>query len=411
MRWLILTQYFPPEIGAAPTRLFELARELRKRGHSVTVVTAMPNYPKGEVLQDYKGKWIIRENIDGINVIRTSIYTAMGNGYKRMVNYLSFNFSSVWGLLEIPKVDFVFVESPPLFLGLNGYLISRFKKARFIFNISDLWPDWPKEIGLINNRLLIRIMEKIEAFIYRKADYISTVTYGITDTLVGRKGVPREKMLFLPNGVDTELFKKVETMDNLQSELGLNDKKIFLYAGNHGIYNRPFVILESALLLNEYENIHFLLIGDGSTKPEMLKFVKQKALKNVTFLDSKPISDIPRYYNVATGAIVTYMKGFTSRSAKLFPAMASSSPIIYSGEGEGADLVKEGKCGLVVEPENPRALAEAIIRIADNPTLAEQLGENGRKFVEERFSWDKLVGTWLEELETREQDRARILSS
>jgi glycosyltransferase involved in cell wall biosynthesis len=178
MNFLILTQYFPPEVGAAQTRLFEIAKELKKRGHSVTVVTAMPNYPKGEIFPEYRGKFFLKETISGIEVVRTWIYPAMDKSIiKRLMNYFSFTFTSFLGLMRTSKPDYIFVESPPLFLGIAGYIVSRIRGVPFIFNISDLWPDSVKELGIMNNKLLLSFAEKLELFLYKKARYIYKWSY------------------------------------------------------------------------------------------------------------------------------------------------------------------------------------------------------------------------------------------
>ncbi|MDI6841077.1 MAG: glycosyltransferase family 4 protein, partial [bacterium] len=245
MRFLFLTQYFPPEVGAAQLRLYAICKELLKRGHKITVVTGMPNYPKGEIFPEYRGKLYMKEIIESIPVIRTWIYPATHGNiiirkilWKRLLNYFSFTLTSLYGILHTSRPDYIFVESPPLFLGISGYLGSRFMSAPYIFNVSDLWPDSVEEMGIIKNKILIKLAKKLEAFLYSNAFLINGVTLGIVDSIV-KKGVHSDKVLFLPNGVDVDLFKPLPPVVGAIHELSLQslklfDKKVFIYSGIHG---------------------------------------------------------------------------------------------------------------------------------------------------------------------------------
>src|SRR5579872_4932670 len=206
MRVLILSQYYAPEIGAPQVRLAALARELRMRGHEVEVVTAMPNHLLGRTYDGYRGRLYLRERIDGVVTHRTWIYAATGTGVGRIANYVSFACTSLFGLLRARRADVIFVESPPLFLSLPGWLTACAHRAKLIFNGVDLWPDSVQDLGVMRDGAMLRGARWFEAWTYRRADIVNAVTDGIADSLHGRKHVPSEKLRFLPNGIDVAAF-------------------------------------------------------------------------------------------------------------------------------------------------------------------------------------------------------------
>jgi len=231
MRITILTQYFPPEVGAAQTRLYSIARELKLRGEDVKVVSALPNYPTGRLLPGYRARWSMREKLDDIDVVRMWIYPATGrNPVRRLFSYLSFSFSALFGCFKAGKADLVLVESPPLFLGLTGYLFARLSRTRVALNISDLWPASARELGIITNPVLIWLAERLEHFLYRHVDFVTAVTPGIAEAV--HRVAPRSRLLSLPNGVDTQLFHRGDTTAADQS---IKPGQIaFIYGGTLG---------------------------------------------------------------------------------------------------------------------------------------------------------------------------------
>src|SRR4029077_11569620 len=207
MRFLILTQYFPPEIGGAQTRLRSFATELCRSGHEVEVVTAKPNYPKGSFFAGYEKGFYCKEQQDGIVIHRVWLYPAIGGSVKRLLNYISFTLTCLLGLWRSERPDYIFVESPPLFLSFPAFLAAFFWRVPFIFNVADLWPDVIVDGGFMKDGPIIRMLEMVERWSYRRAAYVNTVTDWIVEILCDKKGVPESKLLFLPNGVDTERFR------------------------------------------------------------------------------------------------------------------------------------------------------------------------------------------------------------
>lgn len=404
MRILLLTQYFPPEKGAAQVRLWELAKGLRNQGNEVTVVTAFPNHPTGIIPDEYRGKLFARENMEGITVLRTCIYPVKrGRFWLRLLNYFSFVFSSFIGIFKSGKQDLIVVESPPLFIGFTAVMTSLIKKAPYIFNVSDLWPESAVQLGLVSNKQIIKMCEGLERYFYRKAYKLSAQTQGIVEGLK-KKEVKAEDILFLPNGVDTELFKPREKDQELEQQLGLQGKYIILYAGTMGYAHGIETALEAADILRDNPEIYFLFVGDGSERPRLEQIMREKDLPNVRFIDFQPLEVIPRYYSlnrISLSTLRRYKLSEGVRPSKVFPSMASGQPLIYVGEGEGAEIVKESGGGVVLEPENPKLLADTILKLKGDPEYCRELADKGRDYVVKHYSWDSIVKSWLNQLELK----------
>lgn len=402
MRILLLTQYFPPEKGAAQVRLWELAKGLQNQGHQVTVVTAFPNHPTGIIPPEYRGKLFAREETEGLKVLRTWIYPVKrGRFWLRLLNYFSFVFSSLYGILRSGQQDLIVVESPPLFIGFAAIAASWVKRASYIFNVSDLWPESAVQLGLVTNQHLIRMSEWLERWFYSKAFKLSAQTRGIVDGLQ-KKGVKPQDILFLPNGVDTDLFQPRDQDTELEKSLGLQGKFIILYAGTMGYAHGIETALEAADILRQDPEIFFLFVGDGSERPKLEQMAQDKKLPNVRFIDFQPLEVIPRYYSLSRINLSTLRRYKLSegvRPSKVFPALASGQPLIYVGEGEGAAIVEESGGGLVLEPENPGLLAKTILELKDKPEYCRELAFRGREYVVRNYSWQSIIRKWLDQLE------------
>jgi glycosyltransferase involved in cell wall biosynthesis len=400
LKVVILTQYFYPEVGAAPIRYYEIARELRKRGYEVLILTTFPSHRMEAVPEEYREKFFLREKIRDLDVFRVWSFPSSGNLKKRLLAYFSFVFSSLFGLLLIDRYDLILVHSPPLFTGISACIAGFLRRIPFVFNVSDLWPDTAVELGLVKNKFLIKASERLESFIYRRAWKVIAVTEGIKEALI-EKGLPKEKVTFLPNGADLDIFTPKKKKKELINALGLNGKKVFVYTGNFGYAQGAECILQAALYLQNEENIHFLLVGDGPDKPKLLRFASEKNLKNVQFIEAQPFDVISDYYALSVASIVPLRKKELfkgARPSKVFTSLACQKPVIYCGEGETARIIEEVGCGIVVEPENPEKLKEAVLELSKNLKLAEEMGRRGRNFVEKNYTWKFLISQWLEEI-------------
>jgi colanic acid biosynthesis glycosyl transferase WcaI len=397
LRVIVLTHYFPPEVGAPQARLFELARRLVAQGAHVTVVTGFPNYPSGVVAAGYRGRFKMREDMRGVTVLRTWVFATPNKGFaRRLVNHFSFAVSSLTALRRAGPADVIFVESPPLAIGLAAFAWSWIKRAPFIFNVSDIWPQSAVEMGALRNRAAIGLAEWLERSLYRHASKVSVVTPGIVDKLAAR-GVPREKLFLLTNAVDTDVFRPAARDDELAVRLGVAGRKVFLYAGTHGLAQGLDVVLEAARLTSD-PSVLFVLAGEGADKARLEAKARTDAIANVQFLPNQPREVMPRLINLAYATVIPLRRLEVFKAAlpsKMFESMAAERPIVLSVWGEAATLVEDAGCGVVVEPENATALAAAVDRLAADTTEASRLGANGRRYAIEHFDRNKVAERFL----------------
>jgi colanic acid biosynthesis glycosyl transferase WcaI len=375
--------------------------ELRRLGHDVEVVTGLPNYPRGKFFPGYGHCFYRRELLAGVVVHRLWLYPAMGSGIGRMLNYASFAATSLFGLMRAQKPDFIFVESPPLFLALSGYLAGRLRGVPFILNVADLWPDAIVEGSFLQDGFLVRCMAAIEKWSYRNAAHVNAVTEGIRDRLLNQKAVPREKVLFLPNGVDAIRYQPRSEDLVLKRELGLDGKKIVLWAGTLGYAHGLDHVLQAAKLLNDRAEIHFLFVGDGSARPALQTLAQELRLSNITFRDPVPPEQLSPYFSIAVCGLASLLDlpiHNGARPSKIFPVLASGKPLIFAGKGETAQLVRQAGAGIVVPPGDSKALADAVRQIVENPEAARVQGQRGREFVEENLRWPNLISGWVNNL-------------
>jgi glycosyltransferase involved in cell wall biosynthesis len=331
------------------------------------------------------------------------LYTATGAGAARLVSYLSFTATGFVGAVSSRRPDVVFVESPPLFLGVAGLLAARRFDSRLVLNISDLWPDSVRDLGLLAEGRSLRAAEWLEQWLYRRADLLTAVTEGIRTRLILAKGVSEDDVLFLPNGVDLDLFRPLQPTVNSNS-----GRPVVLYTGNHGYAQSLEVILQAASLARE---IDFVMVGSGSDKGRLEGLAGDMGLRNVRFLPPVPPAEISSLYANAMAGVASLrgselMDG--ARPAKLLAIMSCAKPVIYSGRGEGADLVRISKCGIVTAPEDPEALANAARTLAKDPATSAAMGASGRRYVEEHLSWASVVSSWLDELHDRADRRWQL---
>ena len=404
MKLLILTQYFPPEVGAPQNRLFELALRLQQNGVDVSVLTAMPNYPKMEIFEAYRGKKYFFEEMQGIKVHRSSIYISKNKSIKdRLLNYFSFVYSSrKCGVKYIGEVDVILCESPPLFLGYSALYLKRKKKAKLIFNVSDLWPESAEKLGVVTNKTLLNMAYRLEAKLYNSSVLITGQTQGICGDI--KKRFPHKKTYWLPNGVDLNYYDPdsiTKTEWRFKNGLSENDF-VLLYAGIIGIAQGLEVILESAKILREKSGIKFVLLGNGPEKSKLLEQKERKGLNNVIFIESVGKDEMPFVLKSVNAAIVPLKKLDLFKGAipsKIFESLAMKVPVLLGVDGEARELfVEQGKCALYFEPENAAELARRTEEIYNNENLVLKLKENGRKYVSEHFNRDIIAKKFLDQL-------------
>jgi glycosyltransferase involved in cell wall biosynthesis len=400
MKIAILTQYYPPEIGAPQRRLSGLARLLVLRGHDVTVLTAMPNYPKGAIYPGYGG-FVRKEVQDGVKVIHAFIYpTQKADYFRRLANYFSFVGSSlVAGSMLLKKSDYLLVESPPLFLGFAGYLLARLKRARLIFNVSDLWPESPVRLGVLRRgSILHRMSELLEGFCYRHAWLVTGQAKSILADIAQR--FPRVTTYHLSNGVDTAQYRAERKTDEARARMVANGDCLALYAGLHGLAQGLDQVLGAAHQIAAEGGCRFVFIGEGPEKQALRSRAENLHLTNTLFLDALPSAEMPPYVASADIILVT-LKLFIPGAvpSKLYEAMAAGRPVVLVADGEAADIVRETNAGIVIRPGDINGLVQAIRRLRDQPGLRHELGENGRRATEDRFDSTKIAERFIDHLE------------
>ena len=406
MKLIILTQYFPPEVGAPQNRLYELALRLKSKGINITVLTAMPNYPQMVVHKEYKGKCYHYEEIQGLKVHRSWIYVSKSKSIiPRLLNYFSFVFSSLFfGLFKLKKHDILLVESPPLFLGITAYLLSRAKKAKMIFNVSDLWPESAEKLEIINNKTMLSMATKLEEFCYRKSSLITGQTQGIVQN--NKTRFPNKNVYWLKNGVDIKFYdvNKTQSQSNAWRKANgySNDDFILFYGGIIGHAQGLDIILNAAKSLEDKSDIKFVILGSGPEKERLLTLKEELNLNNLEFYDAVPKTKMQEIITDINATIVPLKRLDLFKGAipsKIFENLALKKPIILGLEGEAKELfVDEGNCGLAFEPENTEDLIKQILILYNNPELSKQLGENGLKYASQNFNRDKISEELYEEL-------------
>ncbi|MBU0672431.1 MAG: glycosyltransferase family 4 protein [Candidatus Margulisbacteria bacterium] len=398
MNILILSEAFPPETKSASTLFFELAESLVQRGHQVSVITRMPRYnvAAGTDLKSLPA----RENISGIDVYRFSTPPLARNipiirGFEHFLLGIIFFF----GGLRINKFDVILVYSPPLPLGISGYWLGKIRKKPVLVNIQDLYPQTVIDLGLLKNRLLIKVSRMMESFIYRKSNFLTVHSDGNKEYVVNH-GANRETTAVLHNWVDTDLIKPGNKANDFSQKYGLKDKFIVSFAGVMGFAQGLDVVISAANILRDKSDIQFVLVGDGIKKQELEHQAKSLGLKNVLFVDTQPRSVYPQILHASDICLVTLRKDLATPvvPGKLLSIMAAGRPVITSLplEGDTPKIIKDFNCGICVEPDNPQDLAKAIIKLYNDRSLCEEMGKNGRKGAEQAFSRNVSVSKYEE---------------
>jgi glycosyltransferase involved in cell wall biosynthesis len=404
MKLLILTQYYPPEIGAPQNRLHELAVRLKASGIEVEVLTAMPNYPKMEIFEEYRNGKIREEEIEGIKVYRSGIYVSNSKGIiARLLNYFSFVYTSWRRGRKLGNYDFLMVESPPLFLGYSAMRLSRKLKAKLIFNVSDLWPESAEKLGIVTNKYLLGLAYRLESKCYEKSFLITGQTMGIVEDI--KRRFPHKKVYWLPNGVDVEFYNPAKYQGiGFRERNGYDsDDIIFFYGGILGYAQGLSTVIEAASLIKDNERIQIILQGAGPEKENLLQLNKELGLTNITFLPPVPKEQMPNILKEVDVALVPLRKLelFTGAiPSKIFEALSMEKALLLGVEGEAKlHFIDRGDAGLSFVPENAADLSQKMLELARNSSLIKSKGANGRQYVSEHFNRNKIAADFLRVLQ------------
>lgn len=409
MRILFLSHYFPPEVNAPASRTYEHCKQWQKAGHQVTVVTCAPNHPRGELYAGYKNKWLQRENIDGIEVIRVWSFITANEGFiKRSLNYISFMLSCVFLCGFFGKADVVVSTSPQFFNGLAGYFVSRFKRIPWLLEIRDLWPDSILAVGATENKLIINILYWLERFVYQRCDRLVVVTDAFKKHIIGL-GIPDNKISVVKNGVDLSVFDQnsTENTEEIEALLGLSaaelsQKMVCAYVGTHGMAHHLETIIQAAAQLKQDKNILFVMVGAGAERASLLEQKQSLELNNLIMLEQLPKSQMPALWSLVDVSLVLLRKSDLFKTvipSKIFESMAMSKPIILGVEGEAAEIINNSGAGVTIEPENTSELVATIKHWQLHEDEFSTLKKNGPIFVAENFDRTVLANKMLQDIE------------
>lgn len=383
MHILFLTDNFPPEVNAPASRTFEHCREWVKAGHTVTVLTCAPNFPKGKVYPGYRNSLWQREEMEGIRVVRVWTYITANEGFvKRSLDYVSFMFAAVLAAPFIKGVDLVIGTSPQFFTACAAYLVSLGKRVPWVFELRDIWPESIRVVGAMKQSVALDFLEKVELFLYRKATRIVSVTHAFRSVLA-RRGVDADKIEVVTNGVDMTRFSPREKDPDLLERHALQGKFVAGYIGTHGLAHALDTVLDAAALLKvapDGDRFRFILLGDGANKAALKQRAAAQNLDNVLFVDTVPKEEVVRYWSLLDVSVIHLKKTDlfeTVIPSKMFECMGMGIPILHGVAGESAEIVQRENVGLPFEPENAQELASAVRMLAGNEALLRRMKESG----------------------------------
>lgn len=394
------SHYFAPEIGAPSARIYDLAQQWLSMGHQVQAVTCFPNHPTGKLYPGYASGLYKSENLDGICVHRHWTYITPNKGFvKKTLGHVSYlPAAMLLSNRHLTSPDIAIGSSPTLFAAMAAAGIGMRRKLPFIMEVRDLWPAIFVELGVLRNRRIIRWLEWLEMALYRQATRVVTVTDSFRRNLIER-GVPSEKVFTIPNGADVEFWQPSEPSAELRRRLDLEGRFVVLYIGAHGISHALGRILDSARELQGFPQIHFLFVGEGAEKDKLVRRAQQLKLTNITFIDSVVRNEVREFYALADVCLVP-LKNIplfqTFIPSKMFEIMAMARPIVGSVRGEAAEILRRSGGALIVEPENSHAIVQAVLQLYNQKNQAQELGQQGRKFVVAHYSRQALAAAYID---------------
>jgi len=405
LKILYVCQYFPPEMSAPAARADELGSYWAASGQDVTILTGFPNHPSGKLHPEYRKRFrrlTITECISGMKVIRTWLWPLPNRrAWERMLNYSSFAFSAALRGLFAPKMDVVIGTSPQLLVPLAALFIARMKRARFIFEVRDLWPESLAAVGASSsNSALFRILGWIAGLLYRRADHIVVVTPAFKDNLIEQWKVPEEKISTIMNGVDLGFFMADVPLPADTSERRFQVSWIGTMGNAHGL---ELIIEVASRLLHSHPDITFLLAGDGAEREKIAQLASDRKLTNIRMLGPQPRSVVPSLIRESDACLVLLKKSAVFKTViptKMLEFMACGRPVILGVEGQAEQILRDADAGILIPPEDASALQDAILRLRADPALGARLGANGRRFVEQHFSRDATARSYVALLTT-----------
>jgi glycosyltransferase involved in cell wall biosynthesis len=405
MHILFLSDNFPPETNAPATRLYEHAVHWVAAGHQVTVITCAPNFPSGVIFPGYRNRWYVREQMNGIRVVRVKTYITSNEGFlKRTLDYVSFMFSGVIAGLFQRRPDIIVATSPQFFAALGAWLLAALRRKPFVFELRDLWPASIVAVGAMRDSWIIRRLEQLELFLYRRASRIVSVTEAFKQDLIGR-GISADKIDVVINGADLQHYSPRAKDSELLERYDLRQQFVVGYLGTSGMAHALERVLEAAAILQNAGNSHivFLFVGGGASWEKLQNELQRQQLGNVRMVPNQPKAMMPRFWSVCDLALIHLRDTpvfSTVIPSKLFEAMAMGLPVLMSlPQGEATDLVERLQTGVVIPPEQPQVLAQTVLELSRQPQRIAQLRQTSRTQAEQ-FSRSRQAAKMLDSLQT-----------
>jgi glycosyltransferase involved in cell wall biosynthesis len=388
-------------------RFNEMTRVWLEAGHAVTVIAGTVNYQTGSTARTHKTGLLHRERDGGLDVWRCFVPGTYSRSYAgRKLAYAIFTLTACYAALRSPRADIVIASSPPLVVVVPGWLKAKVSGLRtpWIVEVRDLWPESAVTTGIVARAsAMTRLLFLLEAWAYRSARRIAALTPGIKADIVRRKLAPAEKIVEIPNGADLRRFVPGARDNSFRSKFGWGDRCVAIYAGAHGKANALDQLVEAATILRERDDIVFALVGDGPERPRLERTARDRKLTNITFCGPQPRERMPECINASDIAIAVVQANPTFLTVypnKIFEYMACARPIVLAVDGVARELVcHESRSGLFVHPGDASGIATSVRQLADEPALRTELGQNGRRWVEQNESRDALAQRYLTVME------------
>lgn len=404
MNILLIHQYFLGDRDPGGSRFNQFVKYWTAAGHRVTVVAGNVNYATGRKDAKYGRRLIMKEShSDKLTVYRCYVSDAYNKSFLgRMWGYISFTLSSLLAcLFRVGRHDVMIVTSPPLFVGITGIIFSWLRNIPMIFEVRDLWPESAIDAGVLKNKWLIRAAYRVERLCYKRAAKINVLTPAFREKLILDKGVDPQKICYVPNGADLDLFEPGEKNNWVRERYGLVGKFVVTYMGAHGVANDLRSLLRVAELCQDEPDIVFMLVGDGMEKAKLMRIAAEKGLRNVIFVPPQPKEDVAHFCRASDVCTAVLKKADTFKTVypnKVFDYMSCAKPILIGIDGVARQLVEESGSGFYVDPDNPYEFKARILQLYRDPELAARLGDNGYRYVAAHFSRQTLAGRYESEL-------------
>ncbi len=382
MRILFFTDNFPPETNAIANRVFERARYWVRWGHAVTVITSAPNFPQGKLYVGYANRWYEEEVMEGVRVIRIKTFITPNEGIVlRTFDFLSYILPAFLAGLFVQRPDMVAATSPQFFVGVTAWFVARCRRLPFVLEIADLWPASIVAVGAMRRNVLIRLLERLELFLYHRATAIVALTQSFKDDMV-RRGIVSEKISVIINGVELAEYAPRERDTALARKWELGDRFIIGYIGTHGAAHGLHNVLATAELLRHEKNILFLLVGAGAEREQLLHAAKKQSLLNVLFIPPQPKHTMPSWWSLCNVALI-HLKDdpvfATVIPSKMFEAMAMGLPLlVVAPRGEASQIVEKERTGMWVRAGDPEAFADTVLQLYRGKNLLRTFAQQSR---------------------------------